>query len=115
MTYLNLIRKRAAHTDQIPATLANIAKERQVELAFEQRRYWDLIRKREFHTLFNAGKRKSLVPVMDLRVNPAKYIFLRVNNFYDEAANGVTWNASNSYYRSIPGTSANLLIQNPGF
>ena len=113
-TYLNAIRKRAAHTDQIPATLANIAKERQVELAFEQRRYWDLVRKREFHTLFNVGKRKSLVPVLDLRVNPPKYIFLRVNNFYDETANGVTWNPSNSYYRSIPGTSANKLIQNPG-
>lgn len=114
MTYLNAIRKRAAHTDQIPATLANIAKERQVELAFEQRRYWDLVRKREFHTLFSSGKRKSLVPVLDLRVNPAKYIFVRVNNFYDEAANGVTWNP-NSYYRSIPGTASNLLIQNPGF
>lgn len=113
-TYLNAIRKRAAHTDEIPATLANIAKERQVELAFEQRRYWDLVRKREFHTLFSSGKRKSLVPVLDLRVNPPKYIFVRVNNFYDEAANGVTWNP-NSYYRSIPGTSANKLIQNPGF
>jgi hypothetical protein len=49
-----------------------------------------------------------------LMVNPPKYIFLRVNNFYDESANGVTWNPSNSYYRSIPGTSANKLIQNPG-
>jgi hypothetical protein len=95
--------------------LANIAKERQVELAFEQRRYWDLIRKREFNTYFTAGKRKSLVPVLDLRVNPAKYIFLRVNNFYDETAGGVTWNAATGYYRSIPGTAANLLIQNPGF
>jgi hypothetical protein len=50
-----------------------------------------------------------------LRVNPPKYIFLRVNNFYDEAANGVTWNPSTAYYRSIPGISANKLIQNPGF
>lgn len=114
-TYLNAIRKRAAHTDNIPATLANIAKERQVELVFEQRRYWDLVRKREFHTLFNVGKRKSLVPVLDLRVNPPKYIFVRVNNFYDETANGVTWNPSTSYYRSIPGVSANKLVQNPGF
>ena len=114
-TYLNAIRKRPAHTDDIPATLANIAKERQVELAFESRRYWDLIRKREFHTLFNSYKRKSLVPVLDLRVNPPKYIFVRVNNFYDEAANSVTWNSATSYYRSIPGTSANKLIQNPGF
>lgn len=113
-TYLNAIRKRAAHTDNIPATLANVLKERQVELAFEQRRYWDLVRRREFHTLFNSGKRKSLVPVLDLRVNPPKYIFVRVNNFYDETANGVTWNP-NSYYRAIPGTAANKLIQNPGF
>jgi len=113
-TYLNALRKRAAHTDEIPASLANIAKERQVELCFEQRRYWDLVRKREFHVLFSSHRRKSLVPVLDLRVNPPKYIFLRVNNFYDESANGVTWNPT-SYYRSIPGTSANKLIQNPGF
>jgi len=86
-----------------------------VELSFESRRYWDLLRKREFHTLFNSSKRKSLVPVLDLRVNPPKFIFVRVNNFYDEASNGVTWNAATAYYRSIPGTSANKLIQNPGF
>jgi starch-binding outer membrane protein, SusD/RagB family len=114
-TYLNAIRRRAAHTDQIPATVANILKERQVELCFEQRRYWDLIRRREFHTLFASSKRHSLVPVLDLRVNPPKYIFIRVNNYYDELANGITWNTATSYYRSIPGVSANNLIQNPGF
>ncbi|MBN2016253.1 RagB/SusD family nutrient uptake outer membrane protein, partial [Candidatus Dojkabacteria bacterium] len=37
--YLNDIRKRAAHTDVIPATIENILKERQVELAFEYKRY----------------------------------------------------------------------------
>ena len=113
--YLNAIRKRAAHKDNIPATIANILKERQVELCFEQRRYWDLIRRREFHVAFNGSKRKSLVPAIDLRVNPPKYIFIRVNNYYDEQSNGITWNTATSYYRSIPGISANNLIQNPGF
>ena len=112
--YLNALRKRAAHTDEIEATLPNILKERQIELAFEQRRYWDLVRRREFHTLFSTGKRKSLVPVLDLRVNPPKYIFVRVNNFYDETAGGVTWNQI-GYYRGIPGIAANKLVQNPGF
>lgn len=114
-TYLNLIRKRAAHNDEIPATVSNIIKERHVELCFEQRRYWDLVRRREFHVLFDQTMRHSLVPVMDLRVNPPKYIFLRVNNFYDQQTSGRTWNAANSYYRSIPGIASNHLIQNPGF
>jgi hypothetical protein len=113
-TYLNAIRKRAAHTDEIPATVANIMKERLVEMAFEGKRYWDLIRRREFHTLFNVSKRKSLVPILDLRQNPPKYIFVRSNNFYDVTDNGKTFNPQ-SYYRSIPGVASNRLIQNPGY
>jgi hypothetical protein len=113
-TYLNALRKRAAHTDQIPATLGNILKERQVELAFEGQRYWDLIRRREFHTRFRATKRNSLVPILDLRINPPKYLFLRTTNYFDELAGGRTFNP-NSYYLSIPGVATNLLIQNPGY
>ncbi|NQU86981.1 MAG: RagB/SusD family nutrient uptake outer membrane protein [Mariniphaga sp.] len=113
-TYLNSIRKRAAHTDEIPATVENIVKERFVELAFEQRRYWDLVRRREMHTTFNDYRRKSLVPILDLRENPPKYIFVKVNNFYDEQDGGVTFQQGD-YYLPIPGVSSNKLIQNPGY
>jgi hypothetical protein len=113
-TYLNAIRKRAFHSDEIAATVDNILKERQVECVFEGTRYWDLVRRRDFHLRFNATKRNSLVPILDLRLNPPKYLFLRATNFYDQAANGRTFDPSD-YYQSIPGISTNNLIQNPGY
>ncbi len=112
--YLNAIRRRAAHTDQIPPTIENIIKERRVELAFEGHRYWDLKRRREYHTAFNVTKRKSLLPILDLRQNPPKYLFLRAVNYYDHVANGRTFIERN-YYLAIPGVASNRLIQNPGY
>src|SRR5690606_37350323 len=38
---LNDIRKRAGHTVDIPLTLENVLRERKVELAFENKEYWD--------------------------------------------------------------------------
>ena len=113
-TCLNAIRKRAAHTDNIPLTVANVLKERRVELLFEDFRYWDLIRRRDFHTLFNNTRRFSLIPLIDLRVNPPKYVFLRSYNYYDQSSNGLTF-APNRYYQSIPGVASNKLVQNPGY
>jgi len=113
-TYLNALRRRAAHTDQIPATIENILKERRVELAFEGQRYWDLVRRREYHTLFNGSKRKSLVPILDLRQANPQYIFVRAFNYYDQNAGGVTF-ATKSYYKGIPGVATNKLVQNPQY
>jgi starch-binding outer membrane protein, SusD/RagB family len=111
---LNALRKRAGHTDQIPATLSNILKERQVELAFEGHRYWDLIRRRTYHTVFNATNRQALVPVLDLRKNPPKYLFVRAYDHIDVDAGARTFNPK-SYYLSIPGVATNNLIQNPQY
>jgi hypothetical protein len=114
-TLLNRIRKRAAHTDNIPLTVDNVLKERRVELLFENLRYWDLMRRRDMHTLFgNQAKRKSLIPILDLRQAPPKYAFLRVNNYYDASTqqNGFSFQPKN-YYKAIPGVSTNKLIQNP--
>ena len=113
-TSLNAIRKRAAHTDVIPLTVDNVLKERRVELIFEDFRYWDLIRRRDFHTRFNQTRRFSLVPLMDLRQNPPKYVFLRTQNYYDDSQNGLTF-TQRSYYKSVPGVSVNKLIQNPEY
>jgi len=111
-TYLNAIRHRAAHTDNLPATVANILKERRVELFFEGQRYWDLVRRREYHTLVSGYKRKALVPILDLRQNPPKYFFVRTWILYDQMASGYTMN-TRGYYQSIPGTASNNLVQNP--
>ena len=109
---LNALRTRAGHTNQIPLTIENVLKERRVELAFENIRMWDLWRRREYHELFTAYKRKSLVPLLDLRENPPKYVFLRIDNFHDSGA-GHTFNQMN-YYFNIPGVDVSGLINNPG-
>jgi hypothetical protein len=111
---LNDIRKRAAHTDNIPLTVDNVLKERRVELIFEDHRYWDLIRRRDFHTRFNTTRRNSLVPLIDLRQNPPKYVFLRALNYYDNVNNGLTF-LPRRYYLEIPGVATNKLIQNPEY
>jgi hypothetical protein len=113
-TYINALRRRAGHTDNIPATIENIMKERRVEMAFEYQRYWDLIRRREMHTLFNGTRRTILVPMIDLRPASPKFIFVRANNFYDEQAGGRIF-VPRDYYRPIPGIATNKLVQNPEF
>ncbi len=106
---LNAVRKRAAHTDQIALTQENIRKERFVELAFENKRRWDLIRWRTFHKQFENRVRKGLVPFLDLRTNPASYAFVRVNPLGIEPKNfNYEW-----YYKDIPGVGSSGLVQNP--
>ncbi|GAB6119050.1 RagB/SusD family nutrient uptake outer membrane protein [Dysgonomonas termitidis] len=110
--YINDLRHRAAHTDNIPLTLDNVLKERRVEMAFEGHRYWDLVRRREFHKLFNATSRTVLVPMVDLRESTPKYIFVRAYFHKDEQNNGRTFQPG-SYYTDIPGIATNGLVPNP--
>jgi hypothetical protein len=111
---INALRHRAGHKDNIPATLENILKERRVELAFEGFRYWDLVRRRDYHTIFSSARRKALVPLLDLREEQPKYIFVRTNFYYDEYAGGRTFQPYR-YYKSIPGRNTNNLVQNPQY
>lgn len=112
--YLNVLRRRAGHTDEIPLTLENVLKERRVEMAFEGKRFWDMNRRREFHTEFSNNRiRKALVPMLDLRGAEPKYVFARVNYFGDETRGGRTFQTVN-YYRGIPNIATNGLVQNPG-
>lgn len=111
---LNSLRKRAGHTDEIPLTLENVLLERRVELAFEGHRYWDLVRKRTYHQIFDQTRRKALVPILDLRESPAKYIFVRANNISDEEVAGRTFQTQ-YYYQPIPGRQTNNLVENPGW
>lgn len=109
---LNDIRKRAGHTTNITLTAENVQRERRVELAFENKRIWDLMRRREFHTEFNNRYLHTLLPLQDLRALPAKkYIFVRVNT---PNSNPKTFQTK-SYYRYIPGVGSNGLVQNPQY
>ena len=97
--YLNALRRRAGHTDRISLTLESVLKERRVEMAFEGKRFWDMNRRREFHTEFSNNRiRKALVPMLDLRGAEPKYVFARVNYFGDETRGGRTFQNIN-YYR----------------
>ena len=109
---INDVRRRAGHKVDILLTVANVQRERKVELAFEHKRFWDLIRRREFHTLFNSSSVHSLLPLQDLRALPeTKYIFVRVNAPNINPRTFIT----RSYYRSIPGIGSNGLVQNPQY
>jgi hypothetical protein len=108
---LNDIRRRAGHKTSIALTIENVVRERRVELAFENKRFWDLIRRREYHTVFNNTMRHSILPVLDLRVTPAKYIFIRTNV---ARSNPSTFDYK-QYYRYVPGIGANGLVQNPQY
>ncbi len=110
--YLNAIRHRAGLSGNVTLTLENVKKERRVELALENHRMWDLVRWREFHTVFgNRDKRHALLPILDLRETTPKYIFVRVNFINDEREGGATFQTSN-YYQNIPNTNINKLIPN---
>jgi len=111
--YINALRRRAGHTDRIPLSVDNVLKERRIELAFENHRLWDLWRRREYHTLFNDYRRKSLVQCIDLREPEPKFVFLRIYNFNEIRLGGNTFQVIN-YYQDIPGTNVNRLPNNPG-
>ncbi|MFC4874727.1 RagB/SusD family nutrient uptake outer membrane protein [Negadavirga shengliensis] len=106
---LNDIRRRAGHTVEIPLTVANVMRERTVELAFENKRWWDLIRRRERHEIFEAQISHALLPVLDLRVSPAKYIFIRANVHNMNPRTFLV----RDYYLAIPGVGASGVVQNP--
>ena len=110
--YLNDIRRRAAFTQKIPAlTQEVIMRERLVELAFENQRFWDLIRRREYTETRQNSQYHALLPILDLRGTEPKYIFVRskIDNLIDFSFQDYM------YYKAIPGTGTNGLIQNPNF
>ncbi len=106
---INDIRFRAGHTVAVALTLDNVIRERTVELAFENKGYWDLIRRRTFHTTFNDKIKQALVPLLDLRGVKPQYIYVRKNV---PGANSLNF-PEKDYYRHIPNVSGNGVIQNP--
>jgi hypothetical protein len=113
---LNEVRSRAAHTDRIPLTQGNVLRERRVEFCFENKRYYDLVRRREFHVEFDNRSRNALLPVLDLRSGSPKYIMIRdiIGGQNGKSATPQTWQLK-WYYRSIPGTGVSGIVQNPQY
>lgn len=110
---LNDIRRRAGHTVDIPLTLDNVLRERRVELAFENKSFWDMMRRRTFHKEFSGNsKRLGLMPLLDLRGDKPQYIMVRINNMSYEYA--ITFQPK-SYYRYIPNVGVSGLVQNPQY
>jgi len=108
---LNETRRRAAFKTEIPLSAANVQRERRSELAFECKRWDDLIRRREFHTVFNHKEHLSLDPVLDLRTDPPTYIFVRSYALRHIPLSFET----RFYYNPIPGIANNGAVQNPQF
>lgn len=110
---LNDVRKRAAHKNNIPLTRDNVRKERQVELAFENLRVWDMKRWRTLHTHFTGSYyHQILVPMLDLRDTNPKLIFVR-RDTRGASLNGPGSYRQGEYYEGVPRNSVNNMIQNP--
>jgi len=112
LTYVNQIRKRAGLSVEIPAGVFNlemVLRERRVELAFENKRFWDMKRLRIFTTKYQGYRAVALKPVQDFRPgNVGKWIFIR------DIADGAytyTWVPEN-YYLNIDGVDGNGVIEN---
>jgi len=117
--YLNDVRHRAAFKDDVELTVENVLHERRVELAFEDDLIYTLRRRREY--VFGAtdginNRKRALVPVVDLRGDAPKYIFVRANVYHGDvyvAANGNYISDYRSYYGSITNYVKNDITANP--
>ena len=107
---LNEIRKRAGIQPKTSVTMDDIRHERQVELAFENHRVWDLIRWRTATQVMDNTIFSALLPWLDYKTG--KYIFEKTPNTLNSAKTFLERN----YYQPIPGVAQNdVFIQNPGF
>ena len=75
----------------------------------ENARNWDLVRWREYHTIFDSYRPSSLAPILDLR--DGKFFFVRE---YVQQTSPLIFNRK-YYYRSIPGRNVNHLVNNPEY
>ena len=104
---LNRTRRRAGHTVDIDPTPENVQRERRAELGMENARNWDLVRRREYHQIFDGYRHGSLAPILDLR--DGKYFFVREYVQYTARL----MFKEKFYYRGIPGWNTSGLVKNP--
>lgn len=107
---LNEVRDRAGIKRKESIVLEDIRHERRVELAFENLRYWDLVRWRTATKVMNNTTFGALIPWLDYKTG--KYIFEKGENLLNLSKTFL----DKQYYLPIPGIEQNdLLIQNPGY
>jgi hypothetical protein len=107
---LNAIRNRAGIQPKTSVTMDDIRHERKVELAFENHRYWDLVRWRTATQVMTNTIFSALLPWLDYKTG--KYVFEKAPNTLNSAKTFLERN----YYQPIPGVAQNdVLVQNPGF
>ena len=119
--YLNEIRKRAAFTDEVDLTVANVLHQRELELAFEGDQLYTLHRRRAFYDKYAdpevEGQKHCLTPVLDLRSGSPKYIFVRSLHFAEDPLAGGKVSdyhtLAKSYYGRISDYSVNGYEPNP--
>lgn len=119
--YLNDIRKRAAYTDEVDLTVANVLHQRELELAFEGDQLYTLHRRRAFYDKYAdpeiEGQKHCLTPVLDLRGGTEKYIFVRSLHFAEDPLAGGKVSdyhtIAKSYYGRITAYSTNGYEPNP--
>jgi hypothetical protein len=111
LTAYNLVRKRAQMPLRVSLTEANIRQERQVELAFEEHRYWDLRRWRIAEQTLNGKRLQGLNYVYDFdkkryiitlkNAEGATRVFMPKHYYLPLGINRIADNAS--------------LVENPGY
>jgi len=110
---MNASRKRVGFTKDLEPTIKNVLRERRAELSFEQTRAWDLIRRREFHKVFDSTRKCAMKPVYDIKNQD--WIFVRaVCSPTSKKRDPLTFNKK-AYYEGIQGTGSNHLVQNPQY
>ena len=107
---VNEVRKRAGIKEKNSLTMDDIRNERRVELAFENLRYWDLVRWRVASKVMNNTTFSALIRWLDYKTN--KYVFEKSVNTLNLPKTFL----DKQYYLEIPGVAQNdLLEQNPGY
>lgn len=118
--YLNQIRRRAYFLDTVELTVDEVLKQRRAELAFENDYSYTLHRRRDFYTNSDGNSKEgarthALVPVIDLRLDTPKYIFVRANSHLENTQDKPAGNNvdNKAYYAGISNYVKNKITPNP--
>jgi hypothetical protein len=115
---VNQIRMRAGirKLEMGELTIDRLRNERKVELAFEDKRFWDIRRWRIGTTLFQNTYMHGLYPYLKYTGTGYKYIFKKVTGFPIDGGLSRVWE-ERDYYSNLSGyisTNGNI-INNPGW
>ena len=117
---LNEVRHRAGFKDDIELSIENVLHEEKVEFAFENVWPCILYRRRAFNNpdkgicIEGAEKKLTLLPIVDLSGDEAKYIFIRATSYFGDVKrfSGVFRVRPDDYYLSIPNYINNKIEDN---